>query len=471
MNNKKITIYFGLTTFILGAIFLLNAKAVQAQVQNPDDLIIIFTPNPLFDEANFLPGNTVSGFAEVKNKSNAQQRIITEAINIDDLDNLAEVFDLKIKDTGTTYFDGTLAKFFDTIEVPLSILGINASTTYEFLITFQPGTEDKKYQGKTLKNFDIMIGFSGTEGGGPLTYACNDGVDNDGDTLIDMADPGCASPTDGDETDAAPPGGTGGGGSGGGPPRGLIILNETATTTITNATITWMTSHAATSQVIYSETQGTFDLSQGPPKYGYDNTKEGDDVFGNGKGTGHQVTLKGLTPETTYYFRCVSHGSPLATSYEGTFTTKEPLHGYTPPGLPGAPGETPSGAPQGLWLPDYAGPSGLLPIPEPGTPGIPAGELAYAPSGRAPIPASGVIPEIGEEVSEGEITPEEGEEESEIGLTGNEFKTGFMAGAILPALRFMSRPVFWALLLFALLVLYFLLYKKKKKKDDSDYKN
>jgi hypothetical protein len=40
---------------------------------------------------------------------------------------------------------------------------------------------------------------------GTVLAACEDGVDNEGDGLIDMADPGCSSPTDNDETDAPPP--------------------------------------------------------------------------------------------------------------------------------------------------------------------------------------------------------------------------------------------------------------------------
>src|SRR6185295_16977193 len=34
--------------------------------------------------------------------------------------------------------------------------------------------------------------------------ACNDGLDNDGDTRIDDFDPGCADISDGDETDPVP---------------------------------------------------------------------------------------------------------------------------------------------------------------------------------------------------------------------------------------------------------------------------
>jgi len=35
----------------------------------------------------------------------------------------------------------------------------------------------------------------------PIPPQCSDGIDNDGDFLIDMADPGCTDPSDNDETD------------------------------------------------------------------------------------------------------------------------------------------------------------------------------------------------------------------------------------------------------------------------------
>ena len=44
-----------------------------------------------------------------------------------------------------------------------------------------------------------------TGGPPPPTTQCSDGVDNDGDGLIDLADPGCASSSDNDESNAPPP--------------------------------------------------------------------------------------------------------------------------------------------------------------------------------------------------------------------------------------------------------------------------
>jgi len=56
-------------------------------------------------------------------------------------------------------------------------------------------------------------------------FACSDGVDNDGDSLIDFPnDPGCASITDTDEFNA-PPGGGGGGQVGGPGPRETSVTN------------------------------------------------------------------------------------------------------------------------------------------------------------------------------------------------------------------------------------------------------
>ena len=58
----------------------------------------------------------------------------------------------------------------------------------------------------------------------------------------------------------------------------------------------------------------------GEPSYGYSFYKEGDDS-GNPKVTFHSVTLTGLIPNTTYYFRCVSHASPPTIGREYSFTT------------------------------------------------------------------------------------------------------------------------------------------------------
>ncbi len=107
-------------------------------------------------------------------------------------------------------------------------------------------------------------------------------------------------------------------------PPGLTIQNEaTASTTEISVTITWTTSYPASSQIIYalgseSHTLDLTDTAGNPPKYGYAHTTPESDI--SPKVTSHSVTIPGLAPGTTYYYRAVSHGS-LAISGERSFTT------------------------------------------------------------------------------------------------------------------------------------------------------
>jgi len=47
------------------------------------------------------------------------------------------------------------------------------------------------------------FGFCAKRDQKPATYQCNDGVDNDGDGLVDLADPGCQDIDDNDETNGS----------------------------------------------------------------------------------------------------------------------------------------------------------------------------------------------------------------------------------------------------------------------------
>ena len=49
------------------------------------------------------------------------------------------------------------------------------------------------------------FGFCANRDQKPVTYQCSDGIDNDGDGLVDLSDPGCASAEDNDETNETPP--------------------------------------------------------------------------------------------------------------------------------------------------------------------------------------------------------------------------------------------------------------------------
>ncbi len=272
LNYKKTLISIILT--VLGAgLFLANPVFAQS-------LTVEFEDKPLFDEANFLPGQAVTRWVKVTNNSDSSQRIATEAINISDPDRLGDVLNLEIKEGSTVLYNNPLSTFFNAGEVFLSDLtGNGGNTQYDFSVSFYPGTNNN-FQDKSL-SFDILVGFQGTEGG-----------------LL----PGA------------------GGGGGGFLPPGLTISNEADRNATENSvTITWQTNYFSTSQVIYDIVPGQFDLSAGPPKYGYTYTTPEYDT--NPKVTGHHsVTITGLASDTTYYFRCVSHGS-LAIGTEHSFTT------------------------------------------------------------------------------------------------------------------------------------------------------
>ena len=112
----------------------------------------------------------------------------------------------------------------------------------------------------------------------------------------------------------------GGGGSGTVP--GLTITYEQGLNIGDNtALIIWLTSHQSTSRVVYGTEAGVFDLTN-LPNYGYQYSSSEEDTPANENGvTFHEIELTGLIPNTTYYFRCISHASPPTISQEHSFTT------------------------------------------------------------------------------------------------------------------------------------------------------
>ena len=273
MNNKIFRKFFISVILSVLGIGLFWTNVVFAQ-----NLEIEFEKTPLFDEANFLPGQNIIRWVKVTNNSGETKRIATEAINVNNSDRLGDVFILEITEGSETRYKNDLSRFFNEGEAYLSDLASGSSTTYNFSIDFYPETNNN-FQGKTL-GFDILIGFQGEEGGLP---------------------PGSGS------------------GGGGYLPPGLTITNETTEKIEeVSVTISWETNYSSTSQVVYDTVPGQFDLSFGSPNYGYAQITPEYDV--SSKVKSHSVTISGLIPGTKYYYRCISHAS-LAISKEHSFTT------------------------------------------------------------------------------------------------------------------------------------------------------
>lgn len=96
-----------------------------------------------------------------------------------------------------------------------------------------------------------------------------------------------------------------------------LVLSNISTEVLgpTSVRLNWTTSHSATSRVVYDTVShsatGTL------PLYGYASGTTEDSTLT----LEHHVTITDLTPDTTYFFRAVSHGSPEVTSAEVSATT------------------------------------------------------------------------------------------------------------------------------------------------------
>jgi len=139
--------------FLIGGILLSFPAMAQAK-----DFEVDFEYDPLFSEANFLPGDSVTRYIKVKNNSTDIFKIATKADNFVDDDGLGDVLNLEIKQGIVSHYNDTLSNFFSAGVVLLpDLAGNGAQTQYDYIISFNP-VAGNTYQGKSLK-FDILIGY------------------------------------------------------------------------------------------------------------------------------------------------------------------------------------------------------------------------------------------------------------------------------------------------------------------------
>ncbi|MCL5435668.1 MAG: fibronectin type III domain-containing protein [Patescibacteria group bacterium] len=281
---KKLT----LTTLLSGTSAIVIAFAVLALpsfAQAVTNLEVTFSPNPLFNEGNFTPGETATGQITVKNNSAETQEMQIEAVNQSNSGGLAQQLTFEVKQGATVLYSKTLKEFFDAGEVYLSDLSSGGSAQYDLSVIFQSGSGNE-FQGKAV-GFDLTIGFAGQKGSGDEEV-----------TIF----------------------GTTTGGGGGGTMTCSISEGSIGAGGITQnqAVISWTTTTFTDSRVVYAAAgeSFTFDLSASP-NYGYPHS-----VFDSTLVTAHNVSLTGLSPATTYHYRVVSC-SPSSVSYQHEFTTAQ----------------------------------------------------------------------------------------------------------------------------------------------------
>jgi hypothetical protein len=276
-----------LKTILIGSIAVFGAGILfisPTQAQPLPSLVVQFetAPLPLFQEVNFLPGEGVIRWVKVTNNSSETQKIGVKVTGSSDCTAdfcLSDKLNLVISKEGSQLYADSLTNFYNAGEILLSQLANGAMAWYDFGITLLPETGND-YQGLST-NFNFDIGFFG------------------GESISSEIPPG-----------------------GGGSILFVLTISKERVAEVGSdyAVITWETNLNATSRVIYSafDEPRSFDPNL-PPNYGYrhSNTENPAKIIF------HSMTITGLKPATTYYFRCVSHTSPdEAISTQLSFTTK-----------------------------------------------------------------------------------------------------------------------------------------------------
>jgi hypothetical protein len=317
-----------LAVLALGMFFNIGITQVHAET---DGLVVDFSGGgssaAIFGSANFLPGDTVSGYAKVTNNTGSIQGVLTSTASETDTDGLGDVLMLSITKEGESapLYENTLSHFFSH-EIELGDLDNGNTQTYYYSVLFPEGSGNETQ--KEELGFDVCVGFSSDEYGYQCGTQISDGEDDDGD----------------DEDNGGDDNGGGGGGGGIIESSPLKIMNERVeditlpqTTVIGNsdgtATVLWDTYRngelePATSQVIYGlkyhvGDSGTdyasgypYSINLTQPNFGYPEAT----VEDTNKVTHHEMTLTGLEVGATYAYRVVSHASPATVSYQHEFT-------------------------------------------------------------------------------------------------------------------------------------------------------
>ncbi len=261
-------------------------------------LTVTFEQQPLFSEANFLPGDTVARSVVVKNTTGNTQTVITGSDNEVSGGSFSEQFTFIISDStdNQVYFSGTLQDFFDADLVNLGSIAHEEERSFVFSATLGEDT-DNQMQGAMI-GFDLLVGFFGGEviTDNQITSFAMGGGGGNGITDIERLD---------------------------------IINIEVSTQDLEEGTavITWNTTLSGTSQVVYGESNmGPFSINITLPNFGYPMASTKDTEYVDS----HSIELVGLTPFTWYKFRVATERVTEHVSSEHQFYFGPDLGGDFP---------------------------------------------------------------------------------------------------------------------------------------------
>jgi len=169
-GKKLISAVFLRTILFLVAISLVIPFGAPQTARAGANLDVLFEtgapPAALFDELDFKPGDAVTKWAKITNKTTSNQAIVAKLTNYEDNNSLllGDQFDVVVKEHGsaTNLFTGTMTGLAALSQLVLDpSLVPNVQKQYDFSVTFRPAAGNP-YQEKTLK-FDIVIQIQGQD--------------------------------------------------------------------------------------------------------------------------------------------------------------------------------------------------------------------------------------------------------------------------------------------------------------------
>jgi uncharacterized repeat protein (TIGR01451 family) len=170
-KQKILILLANVAVFAVAAGFLLvSALPVRAGTIS----VVTFETKPLFSEADFMPGDSVSKWVEVENIHTADITARANAANISDPGHLGDDISLTVKRGVQIFYTGPLSGFFAAGSLDLGAIAAGETARYDFIAGFNFGAGDA-YQGKALA-FDINVTAEGPGGNGGNDPACGDGT-------------------------------------------------------------------------------------------------------------------------------------------------------------------------------------------------------------------------------------------------------------------------------------------------------
>lgn len=128
---------------------------------------VSFEQTPLFNNANFIPGDAVTRWIKVVNNTLEEHQAVVRLTNVLDVNNLGGQIELVIKKGGAILYNGTFSDLFNKDKIKLSKVAAGDWAQFDFIATFKT-TAGNNFQNKTL-NFDLVVGFDDSADEGAQT--------------------------------------------------------------------------------------------------------------------------------------------------------------------------------------------------------------------------------------------------------------------------------------------------------------